>query len=164
MVRPGIKKKAVSRRSIARSAILAPLPGLRIAIALGLFSLGACAQQPSTGSAEDGPPFRSSRLGASAPAALRPSPGEAPGLVGQPSAQVVRTLGPAAFVRRDGAAEIWRYAGDDCFLDLFLFRDGGESKVAYVEARPRGEKRVSAAVCFEHLRVRAPSPVGGQSS
>jgi hypothetical protein len=45
-------------------------------------------------------------------------------------------LGEASFVRHDGPGEIWRYAVDDCFLDVSLF--GGQAKtVRHVEARAR---------------------------
>ena len=46
-------------------------------------------------------------------------------------------LGAPQFRRRDGQAEIWQYRGSACTLDVFLYADGGDLKVRYVEARGR---------------------------
>jgi hypothetical protein len=77
-----------------------------------------------------------------------------------PAERIAATLGPAGFVRRDGRAEIWRYASEDCFLDLFVYREAGEPRVAHVEARPRGSARVTPRGCYERmlaLRREAPA-------
>jgi hypothetical protein len=78
----------------------------------------------------------------------------------------VRTLlGPAEFVRRDGPAEIWRYAADDCFLDVFLFR-GRESAmtVQHVEARARtraAQQWVTLRHCYARvIDLRKTAPAG----
>src|SRR5262245_51448843 len=78
----------------------------------------------------------------------------------------VRTLlGPAEFVRRDGPAEIWRYAADDCFLDVFLFR-GRESEmtVQHVEARARtraAQQWVTLRHCYTRvIDLRKTAPAG----
>lgn len=46
-------------------------------------------------------------------------------------------LGAPQFRRRDGQAEIWQYRGSACTLDVFLYAEGGNLKVRYVEARGR---------------------------
>lgn len=62
-------------------------------------------------------------------------------LVGLSREDLLAMLGPSTFTRRDGPAEIWRYATDDCFLTLFLHRGdqprGATLTVQHVEAAPR---------------------------
>ncbi len=97
-----------------------------------------------------------------APAAfVRGAPSEAAPLLGFSAAKVRETLGPAGFVRRDGPAEIWRYASAECTLDLFLYRDQNETTVAHMEARPRGAQRVSAKSCYERLLAIRRASVAG---
>ena len=57
-----------------------------------------------------------------------------PGMNGD---DVATRLGAPQFRRRDGQAEIWQYRGSACTLDVFLYTDGGNLKVRYVEARGR---------------------------
>ena len=54
-------------------------------------------------------------------------------------------------MRRDGAAEIWRYSVDDCHVDLFLYREESGTRVQHIEARPRDGGRVNARTCYERL-------------
>lgn len=73
-------------------------------------------------------------------------------LYGLPSTAVVAALGPAGFVRRDGPAEIWRYAAGPCFLDVFFYRESDGQKVNYVAARPRNAARpVTTDSCYRAL-------------
>lgn len=62
-------------------------------------------------------------------------------LMGRTAPALRTLLGPAAFARRDGPAEIWRYATDDCFLTVFLHRGdqprAAEPVVRHVEASAR---------------------------
>ena len=62
-------------------------------------------------------------------------------LIGVSRERLREMLGPSAFTRRDGPAEIWRYATDDCFLTLFLHRGdqprGGSLTVHHIEAHAR---------------------------
>ena len=83
-------------------------------------------------------------LGAQRP----PRAGELIGLLPQ---AVAAFLGPPGFKRRDDPAEIWRYAGGTCFLDLFLYKQGGGFTVAHVEARGRSVVQVSADDCLRDL-------------
>jgi len=57
-----------------------------------------------------------------------------PGMYGD---DVATRLGAPQFRRRDGQAEIWQYRGSACTLDVFLYAEGGNLKVRYVEARGR---------------------------
>jgi hypothetical protein len=62
-------------------------------------------------------------------------------LIGVSRERLREMLGPSAFTRRDGPAEIWRYATDDCFLTLFLHRGdqprGASVTVHHIEAHAR---------------------------
>ena len=68
---------------------------------------------------------------------------------------VLAMLGPSTFTRRDGPAEILRYATDDCFLTLFLHRGdqprGGTLTVHHVDANARSRAAagwVNARTCY----------------
>ncbi len=76
-------------------------------------------------------------------------------LIGLSREALLAMLGPSTFTRRDGPAEIWRYATDDCFLTLFLHRDvqagGGGLTVQHVDANPRSRAAatwVNARTCY----------------
>ena len=84
-----------------------------------------------------------------------------PQFIGLSASQLQQHLGPAGFVRRDGAAEIWRYSVDDCHVDLFLYRDESGPRVQHVEARPRNGSRINARVCYERLWARRGAAVAG---
>ncbi|HSE78650.1 MAG TPA: hypothetical protein VLG66_11655 [Alphaproteobacteria bacterium] len=72
-------------------------------------------------------------------------------LIGLSAGQLRQRLGPAGFVRKDGAAEIWRYSVDDCHVDLFLYREESGARVHHIEARPRNGGRINARTCYERL-------------
>ncbi|MBL8702170.1 MAG: hypothetical protein JNK67_27545 [Alphaproteobacteria bacterium] len=75
------------------------------------------------------------------PSAQPPAEGDVDKLMGVSRETLRDMLGPSTFTRRDGPAEIWRYATDDCFLTLFLHRGdqprNGTLTVQYIEAHPR---------------------------
>lgn len=100
--------------------------------------LAACVTQ--TGG-EDGPRASSGAEQASLPRAQPPSEGDVDKLLGVSRETLRDMLGPSAFTRRDGPAEIWRYATDDCFLTLYLHRGdqprGATLTVQYIEAHAR---------------------------
>ncbi len=79
-------------------------------------------------------------------------------LVGLSREVVLAMLGPSTFTRRDGPAEILRYATDDCFLTLFLHRGdqprGGTLTVHHVDANARSRAAaswVNARTCYAQL-------------
>lgn len=41
-------------------------------------------------------------------------------------------LGTPAFMRRDAPAQLWRYRGETCRIDLFLYREGKTDPARYV--------------------------------
>lgn len=58
-------------------------------------------------------------------------------------------MGDTVFVRHDGIAEIWRFASDTCFLDVFLYRERDGLRVAHLDARSRnGNQRIVAQSCY----------------
>jgi hypothetical protein len=65
--------------------------------------------------------------------------------------RVAALLGPASYVRRDGPAEVWQYRADHCVLDVFLYKDGEDLSVAYVNLRKRSDTSVPARRCFANL-------------
>jgi hypothetical protein len=76
-------------------------------------------------------------------------------LIGLSREAVLAMLGPSTFTRRDGPAEILRYATDDCFLTLFLHRGdqprGGTLTVHHVDANARSRAAagwVNARTCY----------------
>lgn len=87
-------------------------------------------------------------------------------LLGVSREQLREILGPSAFTRRDGPAEIWRYATDDCFLTIFLHRGdqprGASLTVHHIEAHPRtraARSWVNTRSCYgQILEQRAASP------
>lgn len=58
-----------------------------------------------------------------------------------------RLLGQPAFMRRDIPALLWRYAANDCTLDVFLYRKGAAARftVTHVAARAQNGTRSLAA-------------------
>ena len=83
-------------------------------------------------------------------------------LVGQTAAAIAAALGPPGFTRRDGPAEVWQYAGEDCLLYVFLYREEaeGRARVAHFEIRPAGDGTPAPESCFQSL-VRAPLALAG---
>lgn len=132
--------------------------------------LAACGTQPplldwGPPPAQTSPPAPSEAAApaaqpAEAPAATPapPSPGLAAlpqnpaRLVGMSHELVRSLLGEAVFVRRDGPVQIWRYAADTCFLDVFLFRETDNVfRVHHVEARAKGTERTTVPTCYGRL-------------
>ncbi|MSO76570.1 MAG: hypothetical protein EXQ87_06615 [Alphaproteobacteria bacterium] len=60
-------------------------------------------------------------------------------------------LGQPGFVRREGPARIWQYAGPDCVFDVYLYRDAADFRVTHVEARGRRGGQIAAQGCYEAL-------------
>ncbi|HEX6977876.1 MAG TPA: hypothetical protein VF342_01125 [Alphaproteobacteria bacterium] len=72
-------------------------------------------------------------------------------LIGLSREHLQDLLGPAAFVRRDGPVQIWRYAAERCFLDVFLYREDTGLRVHHVDARSRDGSRITTAECYGRL-------------
>jgi hypothetical protein len=68
-------------------------------------------------------------------------------LEGLSGREIALSLGAPDFLRRDGDAEVWQYRAASCFLDVFLYVETDELRVAYAEARPRGSLRTTQEGC-----------------
>jgi hypothetical protein len=102
---------------------------------------------------DNSPAARAARLAGRAPmeASREPMPRDLPRLVGLSREAVTDLLGAAGFVRRDGPVQIWRYTGDECFLDVFLFREADSFRVNHVEARSKTAGPVPVYPCYQRL-------------
>ena len=135
---------------------------LRAALAAGgILLLAACAGA-SPESAASGPTTISSApsVGAApeapevaalpSPAAPLPAPPQdVKKLIGLKGEILRQWMGNTVFVRHDGIAEIWRFAAETCFLDVFLYRENDGLRVAYLDARPRdSNQRVLPQSCY----------------
>lgn len=61
-------------------------------------------------------------------------------------------LGKPEFTRRDAPAQLWRYRGQTCVLDLFLYADAnGIYRVAHIESRDATAASMDAAICLAQL-------------
>jgi hypothetical protein len=107
-------------------------------------------EQQQVETADNSPAARAARL-----AARPPLPGERGGpparLIGLSREHLISVLGPAGFVRRDGPVQIWRYSNEECFLDVFLYREGDGFRVHHVESRPKGAERIEIGDCYSRL-------------
>ena len=67
---------------------------------------------------------------------------------GLTGSDVTSLLGAPSFQRHDGDADIWQYYGPSsaCVLDLFLYPDQGQPRVAHAELRSRGTGNVSGCM------------------
>jgi len=160
--------RRVSANNRGRARRLAALAGALI----GLSALAACSGAPADGAAE----LSSAEPAVSAPedaattgedqktAALTPEGERASKidadpkrLIGLDRNELTALLGEPAFRRKDNPAEFWRYRGESCMLDLFLY---GPEKVAakdkavrvrHVAARGLTDTPVAAGECLRTI-------------
>jgi hypothetical protein len=79
-------------------------------------------------------------------------PSDVQQLVGLKGEVLRKWMGNTVFVRRDGVAEIWRFAADTCFLDVFLYHEADGLKVAHLDARSRaGNQVVLPQTCYGQI-------------
>ena len=61
-------------------------------------------------------------------------------LMGLDTETVASALGTPGLIRKEAPAQVWQYLSGDCVLDLYLYDQGGISRVTYLEARsPKAE-------------------------
>jgi hypothetical protein len=137
-----------------------------VAGALAAASLTACVAQPPgayRGSTRLSPATASDASDAS-PSELAETHREAnltrPGgklsldaLPGMRGAELTNLMGAPQFRHRDGKAEIWQYRGTACILDVFLYVDGNDLRVRYVDARERGDSKGKDADSARQARI-----------
>tara|TARA_R110002050_G_scaffold250946_3_gene389041 strand:- start:11195 stop:11602 length:408 start_codon:yes stop_codon:yes gene_type:complete len=89
---------------------------------------------------------------ASAPSVAVPPPApkidtpEPTEMIGWNETKIATVLGSASLVRRDLGSKIWQYQTPDCVLFLFLYPDGGVSKIKHVDARSTGTGNIKTCV------------------
>ena len=110
---------------------------------LGLALLAAgCAGQPA------------SRPGFPPPAATIPAApprGEPGQYTNMPAQGLEAAFGRPAFVRKDGATQMWRYDGAACRAFFFLY--GAPLAVRHVETLPHGKAEAADIGCLTALRI-----------
>lgn len=84
-----------------------------------------------------------------------PPTGEPSGTTGLHEADLRAAFGMPAFVRVDGAAQIWRFDGPSCKAFFFLYSRDGTTAVWHVETAPRGTNIAADEACLNALRARA---------
>jgi len=88
-----------------------------------------------------------------APSAIPPAPprGEPGQYLNMPASGLQAAFGKPAFVRKDGATEMWRYDGQSCRAFFFLY--GVPLMVRHVETLPRGAQNAADMACLTGLRT-----------
>lgn len=82
-----------------------------------------------------------------------PSRGEPSQYLNMPASALQAAFGKPAFVRKDGATEMWRYDGQSCRAFFFLYG----AAVRHVETLPHGAKDAAADIgCLTALRASPP--------
>jgi hypothetical protein len=100
--------------------------------------------------------------GCAAPKALPPAPvpstippapprGEPGQYLNMPVSGLQAAFGKPAFVRKDGATEMWRYDGQACRAFFFLY--GAPLMVRHVETLPHGDQNAADMACLTALRT-----------
>ncbi len=88
-------------------------------------------------------------------------------LLGAAPEALRRWLGEPVLRRPEGPAEIWLYAGQDCALDLVLYREGGQLRVAHAAARANGAAAQTEGACLRQISAAAagrPVPAASETT
>jgi hypothetical protein len=80
-----------------------------------------------------------------------PPPGEPRPYLNMAASNLQAMFGRPAFVRRDGATEMWRYDGPACRAIFFLY--GSPLAVRHVETLPHGAQTAYDSACLTALRA-----------
>jgi hypothetical protein len=137
----GAKNKSlVARRGLVQKADM-----IRRAAALSfVFLAAACAAKTPV----------APRAPTTAAIPSAPPRGEPSQYFNMPEAGLQAAFGRPAFVRKDGATEMWRYDGEACRAFFFLY--GAPLAVRHVETLPRGVQSAADSACLTVLRVSPP--------
>lgn len=74
-------------------------------------------------------------------------------LTGADRGTVARQLGQPDLVRHEAGAEIWHYSGDQCRLLVFLYADGENSQVRYVDVWPQNLDAQQCMASISHRLI-----------
>ena len=87
------------------------------------------------------------------PSAIPSAPprGEPSQYINLPVSGLQAVFGKPAFVRKDGATEMWRYDGQSCRAFFFLY--GSPLMVRHVETLPHGAQDAVDMTCLTALRA-----------
>ena len=83
-----------------------------------------------------------------------PPRGEPPRYINLSTAALQTAFGRPAFVRKDGAIEMWRYDGKACRAFFFFY--GAPPAVRHIETLPNGARAAADPACLNALRVAPP--------
>jgi hypothetical protein len=83
-----------------------------------------------------------------------PPRGEPPAYFNLSATALQAAFGRPAFVRKDGAIEMWRYDGTTCRAFFFFY--GAPLAVRHVETLPNGARAAADPACLNALRVAQP--------
>jgi hypothetical protein len=83
-----------------------------------------------------------------------PPRGEPGQYVNMPAVALQAAFGRPAFVRKDGATEMWRYDGSACRAFFFLY--GAPLAVRHVETLPHARDQAADIGCLNALRAMPP--------
>jgi hypothetical protein len=123
----------------------AGLRGARMALAVvAAIVLGACAQSPP-------PPSAATAASDDVRLPALANASEFTSLGGLTSASVKHLFGEPDLRRQEATAQIWQYRSAECVLEIYLYRDDGQYRVAYAETHDRGLVRVSQSTCYTGL-------------
>lgn len=94
-----------------------------------------------------------------APAPVPQAPSAPPTMMGMSAANLRVAIGAPAFVRTDGADQMWRYDTAGCKAFFFLYPQEGELAVRHIETLPRGQNEAADPACLNALRAQPSPPV-----
>ena len=83
-----------------------------------------------------------------------PPRGEPGQYVNMPATALQAAFGRPAFVRKDGATQMWRYDGTACRAFFFLY--GAPLSVRHVETLPHAKTEAADIGCLNALRAQPP--------
>ena len=66
--------------------------------------------------------------------------------------QLQALLGAPAFVRKDGATEMWRYDAPTCRAFFFIYGSGAQQQVRHIETLPAGRTVAADPACLNALK------------
>ena len=81
-----------------------------------------------------------------------PPRGEPGQYLNMPAAALQAAFGKPAFVRKDGATEMWRYDNTNCHAFFFLYGAGTQRQVRHIETVPQGKGIAADPACLNALK------------